>query len=94
VADFSTNLRQLIEKLLIHRGRRNATCRVFPPNVGTRLYTVLLEERGVREQFFIESAHVDRYAESGNEQYVLTYIRSGLRNLDRLLTKKKVGRER
>ena len=92
--DFSSNLRLLVEKLLIHRGRRNATCRVFAPAGGLRSYSILLEEAGVREQFFIENAHVELFAESGNEQYVLSYIRNGIRNLDRLVTKKKTARER
>jgi hypothetical protein len=92
--DFSVNLRQLIEKLLIHRGMRNAHCRVFPPTGGLRAYTILLEDSGVREQFFIDNAHVERFAESGNEQYVLTHVRSGIRNLDRLVTKKKAARGR
>jgi hypothetical protein len=94
VPEFSSNLRQLIEKLLIHRGRRNATCRVFPPAGGIRSYSIVLEEAGIREQFFIENAHVERFAESGNEQYVLTYVRAGIRNLDRLVTKKKAARGR
>jgi hypothetical protein len=94
VPDFSVNLRQLIEKLLIRRGLRNVTCRVFPPSVGSHLYSVLLEERGVREQFFIENAHVQRFGETGNEQDVLTDIRAALRNLDRLVAKRKSARER
>jgi len=94
VPEFATNLRQLIEKQLLRRGRRNATCRVFPPGGTTRSYSVVLEEAGIREQFFIENAHVERFAESGNEQYVSTYVRSGIRNLDRLVTKKKTARDR
>lgn len=92
--DFSTHLRQLVEKMLLHRGRRAASCRVFPPSGGNRSYTVILEESGIREQFFIDNAHVERFAESGNDQFVLTYVRSGIRNLDRLVTKKKSARSR
>ena len=92
--DFSGNLRQLIEKLLIHRGRRNARCRVFPPSPGLRSYSVILEEAGIREQFYVQNSNVERFAESGNEQYVLTDVRSGIRNLDRLVTKKKTARGR
>ena len=80
--------------MLLHRGRRGASCRVFAPGGGTRTYSVILEEGGIREQFFIENKHVERFAESGNEQYVLTYIRTGIHNLDRLVTKKQKSRSR
>lgn len=90
--DFSGHLRQAVEKMLIHRGRRGASCRVFAPGGGTRTYSVILEEAGIREQFFIENAHVERFAETGNEQFVLNDIRTGIRNLDRLVTKKKTAR--
>ena len=92
--DFSGHLRQLVEKMLLHRGRRAASCRVFAPGGGTRAYTVILEESGIREQFFIEHAHVERFAETGNDQFVLSYIRSGIHSLDRLVTKKKTARGR
>jgi hypothetical protein len=75
--------------MLMQRGRRGASCRVFAPGGSARNYTVILEESGIREQFFIESGQVDRFVETGNEQFVLTAIRSGVRNLDRLVTKKK-----
>ena len=92
--DFSGHLRQLVEKMLLHRGRRAASCRVFAPGGGTRTYSVILEEGGIREQFFIENKHVEQFAETGNEQFVQTYIRAGIRNLDRLVTKKKTARDR
>ena len=92
--DFSGHLRQLVEKMLLHRGRRGASCRVFAPGGGNRAYTVILEESGIREQFFIDNKHVEQFAESGNDQYVQTYIRSGIHNLDRLVTKKKTARGR
>jgi len=94
VPDFSGHLRQIVEKMLIQRGRRNATCRVFAPGGGNRNYSVILEESGIREQFFIDSPQVERFAETGNEQFVLNSIRAGIRNLDRLVTKKKAARER
>ena len=92
--DVSGHLRQLVEKTLVRRGRRGASCRVFAPGGVTRTYSVILEESGIREQFFIENAHVERFAETGNEQFVLSHIRSGIRNLDRLVTKKKTARGR
>jgi hypothetical protein len=92
--DYSHSLRQLVEKMLIHRGRRNATCRVFPPASGTRTYSVVLEESQVREQFFLDPGQVEQFGRTGNEQYVLTDVRSGVRSLDRLLTRKKTARLR
>ena len=92
--DLSGHVRQLIEKHLIHRGRRAASCRVFAPGGVTRSYSVILEEGGIREQFFLDNAHVERFVETGNEQFVLNEVRTGIRNLDRLLTKKKTARER
>ena len=92
--DYCHSLRRVVEKMLIHRGRRNATCRVFPPASGTRTYSVVLEESQVREQFFLDPGQVEQFAKTGNEQYVLTDVRSGVRNLDRLVTKKKTARLR
>jgi hypothetical protein len=80
--------------MLLHRGKRSTTCRVFPPGGGARGYTVILEESGIREQFFIENRHVQQYAETGNEQFVNGYIRSGIQGLDRLVNKKKAGKKR
>ncbi|HWP84634.1 MAG TPA: hypothetical protein VNN17_05555 [Terriglobia bacterium] len=92
--DFSGHLATLVEKMLLHRGKRNTRFRVFPPSANTRSYSVILEESGIREQFFIEHAYVERFAESGNEQFVLGSIRAGINNLDRLVTKKKTARHR
>jgi len=94
VADFSGHLRQLVEKMLIQRGRRRASCRVYAPAGVTRTYSVILEEAGVREQLFIEVSHVERFAESGNEQFVHSEIRNAVRDLDRKVTRKKTARER
>ena len=92
--EFSVNLRQLIEKTLLRRGRRNAACRVYPPTGSLRSYSVILEEAGVREQFFIDNSAVEKFAETGNEQYALDYVRTAVRNLDRKITKKKTARGR
>jgi hypothetical protein len=92
VADYSGPLRQLVEKMLMHRGRRRATCRVFPPTNGP--YSVIIDEAGVREQFSIDQHHVAKFGETGNDQFVLNDIRNGVRNFDRMMTKKKAGRSR
>ena len=91
--DLTGNLRQLVEKMLIRRGQRNATCRVFQPSGGMgRNYSVVLEEAGIREQFFLDVSDVERFVETGNEQFILGEIRTGLRNLERLVNKKKSAR--
>ena len=90
--DVSSNVRQLIEKLLLHRGLRGASCRVFSPAGLGKTYTIILEQSGIREQFFLDTQDVERFAETGNEQFVLNDIRTGIRNLDRLVMKKKSAR--
>ena len=92
MADYSGPLRQVVEKMLMHRGRRKATCRVFPPTSGP--YSVLIDEGGVREQFSVDQHHVAKFAETGNEQFVLNEIRNGVRNFDRMVTKKASSRQR
>ena len=92
MADLSSNVRQLAEKMLLHRGLRGASCRVFAPAGMGRAYTVIVEQSGIREQFFIDTQDVERFAETGNEQFVLNDIRTGVRNLDRLVMKKKTAR--
>jgi len=70
LADYSGPLRHVVEKMLLHRGRRAASCRVLAPAGGPRTYSVLLDEAGIREQFFIDLQHVEKFAETGNEQFV------------------------
>jgi hypothetical protein len=78
--------------MLIHRGRRMLPACVFAPGGGTRGYSDPGREPG-REQFFIEISHVERFAETGNEQFSAE-IRAAVRNLDRLVRKKKTARGR
>lgn len=87
--DASAALSQLIEKLLLHRGKRDFSCRVYPPAAGLRSYSVVLEGNRIREQFFLEPHRVEQFALTGNEQYVLTDVRTALRNLERLVVKHK-----
>ena len=94
MADYSGPLRLLVEKMLMHRGRRAANCRVFAPASGPRAYSVIVDEAGVRDQFFIDVVRVEKFAETGNEQFVLNEIRNGVRNFDRMVTKKIAGRHR
>lgn len=93
MAHYGENLRMLIEKLLMYRGRRFTTCRVFPPSPGSRVYSLILEESGIREQFYLDAMHVEQFAKTGNDQQIMTDIRAALRNLDRQLMKKKLKRD-
>ena len=90
----SEALRQLTEKMLLRRGRRSAICRVYPPGGAGSIYTLILEDSGIREQFFMDVAQVKKFVETGNEQFVLHEIRTAVRNLDRLVTKKNTARRR
>ena len=92
MADNSVTLRQLIEKHLLHRGRRTAICRVYHPVGLGHTYTVMLEEIGIREQFFMDATQVEKFIQTGNEQFVLNEVRTAVRNLDRLVNKKKAAR--
>jgi hypothetical protein len=82
----------LVEKLLIRRGQRNASCKVFAPGGMGRNYSVVLEEAGIREQFFLDGSDVERFVETGNEQFIMAEIRTGMRNLERLVNKRKAAR--
>ena len=92
MSDLSGNLRQLIEKMLIRRGQRNASCKVFAPGGMARNYSVVLEEAGIREQFFLDGSDVERFVETSNEQFIMADIRTGIRNLERLVNKRKSAR--
>ena len=94
MSDSSAAVRQLIEKLLLHRNMRNAACHVYKPVGLGRMYTVILEASGIREQFFMDGAQVEKFVQTGNAQFVLDEIRTAVRNLDRLVTKKKTARGR
>ena len=94
MADNSVALRQLIEKHLLHRGLRSAICRVYQPAGLGHNYTVIMEESGIREQFFMDVSQVEKFLQTGNEQFVLNEVRTAVRNLDRLVTKKKTARQR
>jgi len=92
--DYSAKIRTLIEKLLIHKGRRGVVVRVFPPGGGARTYSVVLEEHRSREQLYLDGSHVEHYGRTGNEQYVLNSIRAAIHNLDRMQKKRESQKER
>jgi hypothetical protein len=56
-------------------------------------YTIILEEIGVREQFFMDVSQVEKFIQTGNQQFVLNEVRTAVRNLDRLVNKKKMARQ-
>ena len=88
----ATAISQLIEKLLLNRGRRGTTCKVYAPTGGVRTYSVVLEEGHSREQFSLDPVRSAEFTTTGNEQYVLSEVRTALRNLDRQLLKRKTTR--
>lgn len=94
MTDYSEKIRHLIEKLLIHKGRRGVVVRVFPPGGGVRTYSVVLEEARSREQLFLDGSHVEHYGRTGNEQYVLNSIRAAIHNLDRMQKKREAHKDR
>ena len=86
------SLSLLIEKFLLHRSRRDITCRVYSPSGNLRTYSVILEGNRVRQQFYLETNRAEQYAQTGNEQYVLNEARTALRNLERMEMKRNSAR--
>ncbi|MSO19286.1 MAG: hypothetical protein EXQ56_02305 [Acidobacteria bacterium] len=89
MSEAAEKVRVLIEKLLLHKGMRGVICRVFPPggSGGGSRYTVLLEKGTVREQVFLDIVAVQRYTQTGNEQFVLSPIRAAIHNIERIQKK-------
>ena len=92
--DASASLVKYIEKLLLLRGRRDVTCRVYPPVASLRTYSVLLEGYELREQFSLNARHVEHFATTKDDHYIRTEVRTALRNLERLLAKRKSASRR
>ncbi|OFW10466.1 MAG: hypothetical protein A3G20_09010 [Acidobacteria bacterium RIFCSPLOWO2_12_FULL_59_11] len=87
--DASVSLLKYIEKLLLLRGRRDITCRVYPPAASLRTYSIILEGYQLREQFVLNVRQVEHFAATKDDQYVRTEVRAALRNLERQLAKRK-----
>ena len=88
MSDASKSLSQYIEKLLFHRGKRDIKCRVYPPAGNLRTYSIILEGRQFREQFFLDARHVEEFAKGGNDQSILTELRTAFRNVEKRTTKR------
>ena len=85
-------LSKYIGKLLMFRGARDVTCKVFRPSGGGGPYPALLEKGAVSEQFFLNARDVDLFTRTGTEINVSAEVRMALRNLERRYQKKMAGR--
>ncbi|MBI3894632.1 MAG: hypothetical protein HY313_01740 [Acidobacteria bacterium] len=90
--DASVSVMQFIEKLLLFRGARDISCRVYPPAANLRTYSVILEGHQYREQFYLDARQVEEFAKTGEERYILTEVRAALRNLEKQIIKRKASR--
>jgi hypothetical protein len=85
-------LTKYIAKLLMMRGARGVTCKVFRPSGGGGPYPAMLEKGTVSEQFFLNARDVDLFARTGTEINLSGDVRTALRNLDKRYQKKMAGR--
>lgn len=85
-------LSKYIGKLLLMRGARDVTCKVFRPSGGRGQYPAMLERGAVSEQFFLNARDVDAFTRTGIEVNLTSEVRTALRNLDRRYQKKMAGR--
>jgi hypothetical protein len=85
-------LSKYIGKLLLFRGARDVTCKVFPPTGNGGAYPAMLEKGAISEQFFLNPRDVDLFARTGSDINLSSEVRTALRNLDRRYQKKMAGR--
>ena len=81
-----------IDRMLMMRGARDVTCRVYRPSAPGNPYPAMLEKGAVSEQFYLNYRDVDVFTRTGTEVSVSTEVRMALRNLDRRYQKKMAGR--
>ena len=81
-----------IGKVLLMRGARDVTCKVFRPTGGGGAYPAMLEKGAISEQFFLNAKDVDMYTRTGSDINLSSDVRTALRNLDRRYQKKMAGR--
>ena len=91
-AAITDTLCKYIGKVLLFRGARDVTCKVFRPSGPGGPYPAMLEKGAVSEQFFLNARDVDMFARTGTEINLTTEVRTALRNLDRRYQKKMAGR--
>jgi hypothetical protein len=85
-------LSKYIAKLLMVRGARSVTCKVFRPTGAGGPYPAMLERGAVSEQFFLNARDVDAFTRTGIEINLSNEVRTALRNLDKRYQKKMAGR--
>ena len=85
-------LSKYISRLLLFRGARDVTCKVFRPTGGAGPYPAMLEKGAISEQFFLNAKDVDLFTRTGADANLSTEVRTALRNLDRRYQKKMAGR--
>jgi len=91
-AVITDTLSKYIGKLLMFRGARDVTCKVFRPTGGGGAYPAMLEKGAVSEQFFLNAKDVDLFTRTGTDINLSSEVRTALRNLDRRYQKKMAGR--
>lgn len=77
-----------ISKMLLFRGARDVTCKVFKPAGHGGAYQALLAKGAVSEQFYLNARDVDLFTRTGADVNLSCEVRSALRNLDRRYQKK------
>ena len=85
-------LSKYIGKLLLFRGARDVTIKVFRPSGNAGAYPAMLEKGAISEQFFLNAKDVDLFARTGADMNLSSDVRTALRNLDRRYQKKMAGR--
>ncbi len=91
-ANAPERLSKYIGRMLLLRGARDVTCRVFRPSGNGAMYPAMLERGAISEQFFLKGKDVDLFTRTGTEVNLSTEVRTALRNLDRRYQKKMAGR--
>ena len=80
-----------IGKILLFRGARGVTCKVFRPAGQGATYQALLAKGAVSEQIYLKARDVDLFTRTGVDVNLSSEVRSALRNLDRRYQKKMAG---
>ena len=58
-------LSKYIGKIVLFRGARDVTCKVFRPTGNGGAYPAMLEKEGISEQFSLNAKDVDPYTRTG-----------------------------
>ncbi len=85
-------LSKYIGKILLFRGARDVTCKVFRPTGNGGSYPAMLERGAISEQFSLNAKDVDLFTRTGADVNLSSDVRTAIRNLDRRYQKKMAGR--